>query len=188
MTNTARTPDEIVERLRHLLEKRQDRDPWGMQCSVLRDCLPYDKAMEWQRKDQEISAAEWEEQQRIKNPEALLQELIPDMWNDANSNSLLSVRKKMGAARGLLFVIGRQDLVEEFQDQGAEDFDAYGKPYLVRLSNEFGVDWKPKYDAEGKLDPESIDNGEWVFVDYEKPEQDPVRLPWEKGLAEVGLA
>ena len=73
-------------------------------------------------------------------------------WDKANNRRGLSSGRSIDHMRTWLWLDGKDDLAEQI-----EDYEYYGKPQLVAVCNEYGIDWK------------QYDDGEWVNNEDDTP-------------------
>lgn len=133
-----RTQDEIVERIRN----RKASDFFGFESGEYVDYLDYAYAKEFLKDD--TSQEQWKEAQKVvKSPEDTIKDYMSFAWEKANNCRGISASRSILHMIAWLWLDGK-DWPE------IEDYAYYGKPQLVRICEEYGVDWR------------ALDDGRWV--------------------------
>lgn len=139
-----RTQDEIVARIRGV----EPRDIFGFERGDLLEYLDWEHAKEFlnldaRAEDFKITDVE---------PAAKIERYLPFAWDKANNCRGISANRSMCHMAAWLWLDGHDRMADE-----VHDYNFYGKPHLVRISELYGVDWK------------ELDDGEWVNNESDDP-------------------
>ncbi len=154
-----RTPEEILARMEAVAERDV---PHGYERSRLLEALPYIQAVQYLVDGAPHTAETWEVT-RTKTRESVIgqiREYLPYAWDRANLTRGSSAIRSMAYFRGLIWLLGPEhdELVEWI---GApENFEFYGKPALVRISDVAGFDWHVRLNENDDPLP-GRDNDDW---------------------------
>lgn len=125
-----RTQDEIVARIR----TRKEQDFFGFETSEYLDYLDYTHAKEFLKP--ETTQKQWEKvRSEAKSPEEAIKDYMPFAWGKANDCRGISAGRSIMHMVAWLWLDGK-DWSE------IEDYQYYGKPQLVRICKEYGIDWR----------------------------------------------
>lgn len=147
MTNISRTPDQIVARIKDPAVAK--RDTAGDERSRYLDALDWNRAQEFLRADSGYTEESWSARQ-IRTVEQAKEEIRKHLvaaWEKANGLRAVSAVRSLCHFAGLLWLIGSTEADEVVRS--IEDWDYYGKPQLVLISELIDFDWR------------SADNGKW---------------------------
>lgn len=145
MTN--RTQEQIVARIKSI----SDEDFFGWQTNDLLEFLDYEHAKAFIK--DEVTAEKWAEvvAQR-KTPQQLIVDYLPFAWGKANDCRGISAGRSLEHMKAWLWLAGEDELLSKIED----DYQYYGKPHLVKISEHFALDWK------------ALDNNCWVNDESEE--------------------
>jgi hypothetical protein len=138
-----REQDEIVRRI----EAVQEEDIFGFEWHELLACLDFDHAKPYLKEtaDREswkpLSAEPGDVQRRLLD-------YLPFAWEKANNCRGISANRSISHLCAWLWLMGRDDLASGLWD----DYQFYGKPQLVRVSEALGFDWRAHDDDEWRND------------------------------------
>ena len=133
-----RTQDEIVVRIRD----RKEDDFFGFELSEYVDYLDYALAKEYLKDD--TTEERWgKAREETKTPAEAIKDYMPFAWDKANNCRGLSAGRSISHMIAWLWLDGK-DWPE------IEHYGYYGKPQLVRICEEYSVDWR------------ALDDNAWV--------------------------
>jgi hypothetical protein len=135
----------------------EDSDFFGFQRSDLIDDLPFENAKEYLKDG--VTAEEWDGREK-RTPEERIRDYMPFAWDKANGCRGLSAGRSVEHMKTWLWL----DSKDELSDKLETVYEFYGKPCLVLVCKEYGIDWK------------ALDDGNWVN------EEDGPALTAEEGL------
>lgn len=126
-----RTQDEIVARIR----TRKERDFFGFETSEYLDYLDFAHAKEFLKP--EATKEKWEKDihSKAKPPADMIKGYMPFAWDKANNCRGISASRSISHMIAWLWIDGK-DWPE------IENYEYYGKPQLVRICKEYGIDWR----------------------------------------------
>ncbi len=139
---TKRTQDEIVARIK----ARKPDDFFGFEVSQYMNFLDYDHAREFLKSGttkKEASREEWGEVEG-GSPEDIIKGYLPFAWGKANDCRGISANRSIEHMVAWLWLDGKDWLEKDYD----ENYQYYGKPQLVRICEEYGVDWRALDDNE----------------------------------------
>jgi hypothetical protein len=131
-----RTQEEIIERIKEV----EEGDFFGFEVDGLIEFITFENAQEVCRP--EITEEEWNLTLKASGASAILDYLL-FAWDKANSCRGLSAARSLSYMKAWLWIEGDDDV------SWLGDYEYYGKPHLVKISERFGFDWKER------------DNGPW---------------------------
>jgi hypothetical protein len=147
MNKSTRTQIAIMNRI----ESLADSDIFGFQTGDLVSFLDYDHAKPFIKAD--TTPEEWAEVTKgITSPAQCITEYMAFAWDKANNRRGISAGRSIAHMVTWLWLDGKDELAKQI-----EDYDYYGKPQLVAVCNEYGIDWK------------QYDDGEWVCNEDDTP-------------------
>ena len=155
-TMTKRTQDEILARIKEL----EPKDFFGDQCSDLVQFLTFENAKPWLKEG--VTSEQW---QQLTDPVKCIRDYMKFAWGKANDCRGLSARRSVQHMQAWVWLDGKDELADRLEDV----YEFYGKPCLVLVCQEYGIDWK------------ELDNDSWV--DYE----DGPSITAEEALKRKGL-
>ncbi len=125
-----KTQDEIVTRIRD----RKGQDPLGFETSEYLDYLDFAHAKEFLKP--EVTPEQWEEvYSKAKTPEDAIKDYMPFAWDKANNCRGISASRSISHMIAWLW-LDKKDWSE------IDDYEYYGKPQLLRICEEYGIDWR----------------------------------------------
>lgn len=122
-----RTQEEIMARI----EKVRGSDFFGYQRRDLIGALTFENAKPWLEDD--VTADQW---QQNTDPLKNILDYLPFAWNKANNCRGLSAARSLDHMAAWLWLLGDDDV------SWIDEYDFYGKPHLVTISERFGFDWR----------------------------------------------
>jgi hypothetical protein len=140
---TIRTQEEILARFNAV----EADDLFGHQRSDLLDYLIYDHAKPYL--NDSVLREEWEGRKYL-TPAERIKEYMPFAWDKANNCRGLSAGRSVEHMLTWLWLDGKDELADEL----FKVYEYYGKPCLVLVCREYGIDW------------EALDNDEWTQEEY----------------------
>jgi hypothetical protein len=147
MKTSARTQAEIVARINEIRES----DFFGAQTGDLVCFLDYEHAKSFINEG--TTKEQWDTSTSgIVSPARCIAEYMAFAWDKANNRRGLSAARSVDHMRTWLWLDGKDELAQQI-----EEYDHYGKPQLVAVCNEYGIEWK------------SLDDGEWVNGEDDTP-------------------
>ena len=144
VTTTRRTPEQIIARI----ESLKDADMFGFLTGDLIVCLPFESAKPYLVET--ATADTWVV--NSKTPKEDILEYLPFAWTKANDCRGISAMRSMGHMSAWLWLDGQEELAER-----VNEYDYYGKPHLVAISELYGFDWQ------------AHDSGDWVQNEGDTP-------------------
>lgn len=134
---TKRTQDEIAARVK----TRKEQDFLGFETGEYLNYLDYAHAKEFLKP--ETTQEQWEKVRAlVKPPEDTIKAYMPFAWDKANNCRGISAGRSISHMIAWLWLDGK-DWAE------IEDYEYYGKPQLVRICEEYSIDWR------------NLDDGQW---------------------------
>ena len=139
-----RTPEQIHQRMAEVAE----RDFTGRERSALLEALDYRNAQTYLREDAPHTEDSWRTTQKITTKDITdeAEGVLEQAWTSANARRGTMVKKAIAFLRGSLWLIGSKtarDALEKIESYDEnDDFEYFGKPFLVELSQAFDVDWR----------------------------------------------
>ena len=127
MNDLKRTPSEIKARMGVV------DDLFGTQSGDLLEFLPYEHAQPYLKVG--VSPAQWDEAKAKMGPLAMAREYLPFAWEKANGCRGLSAARSMYHFQSWLWLAG-------IDDPDLENYEQYGKPQLVMISEALDFDWR----------------------------------------------
>lgn len=125
-----KTQDEIVARIKD----RKEHDVFGFEVSEYVDYLDYAHAKEFLKEG--TTQEQWEEVRgETMTPEEAIKDYMPFAWDKANNCRGISAGRSISHMIAWLWLGGKDWPV-------IEDYKYYGKPQLVRICKEYGIDWR----------------------------------------------
>jgi hypothetical protein len=125
-----RTHDEIIQRIK----ERKDEDWFGFEWPYYLEVLPFDKAMQFLKKDAAADGWVVKTEQQIK--EAAI-DYMPFAWGKANNCRGISAGRSISHYTAWLWLLG-----VPWADELLEEYEYYGKPQLERICEYLGLDSK----------------------------------------------
>ena len=138
-----RSQQEIMDRFNAI----EDTDLFGFQRSDLIDYMIYDHAKPYL--NDSVLREEWEGRKYL-SPVDRIKEYMPFAWDKANNCRGLSSIRSIEHMKAWLWLDGNDELADKLEAV----YEYYGKPCLVLICREYGIDW------------EALDNDEWVQEEY----------------------
>lgn len=124
-----RTQDEIVARIK----ARKEHDFFGFEVSEYVNYLDYAHAKEFLKP--ETTQEQWGKT-GVRSPAGAIKNYMPFAWDKANNCRGISAGRSICHMIAWLWLDGK-DWAE------IENYQYYGKPQLVRICEEYGIDWRP---------------------------------------------
>jgi len=156
MAFTKKTPQEIIDRILWLCERKDRRDFFGFEIADLVEFLtPKEVKLHLAQQFQLERDAFWEPKDTdFDSVVALVRNYLPFAWDKANNCRGLSADRSLRHMSAWLWLIGLDEKIE-----GLQEHTYYGKPQLVAICElpEIDVDWKVLDDGAWKTD--SSDTG-----------------------------
>lgn len=147
MKTTSRTQKEIVSRI----EAVRETDLFGAQTGDLVCFLEYEHAKQFLTEG--TTKEQWDTSTSgVVSPARCIAEYMAFAWDKANNRRGLSAARSIDHMVTWLWLDGKDELAAQI-----EHYDYYGKPQLVAVCNEYGIDWK------------ALDDGEWVDNEDAEP-------------------
>lgn len=137
-----KTQDEIVARVK----ARKEHDFFGFEVSEYMDYLDYAHAKEFLKPD--TTQEQWEKVTSKMTPEEAIKDYMLFAWGKANNCRGISACRSICHMIAWLWLDGK-DWPE------IENYEYYGKPQLVRICKEYGIDWRALDDNHWKNDESS---------------------------------
>jgi hypothetical protein len=128
-----RTQDEIVARIK----ARKLKDIFGFETDMYLPFLDYAHAKEFL----EVGATKrkWNViQNKASSPAGEVKDYMPFAWGKANDCRGISACRSIEHFIAWLWLDGKDWLEEDYD----KHYKHYGKPQLVRICEEYGIDWK----------------------------------------------
>lgn len=144
-----KTPEQILEYI-----NKHKKDFFDFSVEDLSGYLPWELAKQFY-KEEFVKKVDSGEEEWVLNPqdgEGEIREYMAFAWDKANWCRGLSAGRSINHMANWLFVDGKDELSEEIRD-----YSYYGKPQLVRICEEYGIDWK------------QYDDGKWVESEDDEP-------------------
>jgi len=132
-----RTNEEIVAEI----ERAKAGDMFGFYSGDLIYALPFELAKPHLKP--EAKAEEWVQQ---TDPAKEIREYMPFAWGKANDCRGLSAGRSVEHMQAWLWLDGKDELSRRLDDV----YEFYGKPCLVLVCKEYGIDWR------------ALDSGDWT--------------------------
>ena len=136
-TMTKRTQDEILARIKEL----EPNDFFGHQCSDLAQFLTFENAKPWLKEG--VTSEQW---QQLTDPVKCIRDYMNFAWGKANDCRGLSASRSIQHMQAWVWLDGKDELADRLEDV----YEFYGKPCLVLVCQEYGIDWK------------ELDNDSWA--------------------------
>lgn len=127
-----RTQDEIVARI----EAVKPNDFLGFQASVLIGYLDFAHAKPYLKPD--TPEVLWQAAMTEKTPREELVEYMPFAWEKANNCRGLSAGRSVEKCKAWLWLDGKEKLADGLDSI----YEYYGKPCLVVVCAEYGIEWR----------------------------------------------
>jgi hypothetical protein len=140
---TQRTPEEILARI----EQIKADDFFGFQTTDLVSFLPYESALPFLQDG--VTEADWKPR---TDPVQQIKDYAEFAWDKANNRRGLSASRSVEHMKAWLWLDGKDELAERMDSV----YEYYGKPCLVLVCREYGIDWR------------ALDDGEWSNGEYEQ--------------------
>ncbi len=138
-----RTQEEIVERIK----ARKEHDMFGFEVSEYVNYLDYAHAKEFLKDD--TTKEKWTQVCKdTKSPEDTIKDYMPFAWDKANNCRGISANRSIMHMIAWLWLDGEDWLDKDF----AENYQYYGKPQLVRICDEYSIDWQALDDNKWRND------------------------------------
>ncbi len=125
---TNRTQDEIAARI----NSRKEHDLLGFEVGEYANYLDYAHAKEFLKPD--VTQKQWQKIE-TKSPEGVIKDYMHFAWEKANDCRGISAGRSISHMIAWLWLDGK-DWPE------IEDYQFYGKPQLVRICKEYGINWR----------------------------------------------
>ena len=132
-----RTQEEIVKRIK----ERKKNDMFGWEIGEYIDCLDYEQAKPFLRK--EVEKEDWKPE-RI-NPIKEIKDYMPFAWEKANGCRGISASRSLRHMAAWLWLDGKDEFLKKWND--LRDYEYYGKPQLIAICELYGIDWKQSDDG-----------------------------------------
>lgn len=138
-----RTAEKIHQRMREVA----DRDYTGRERSALLEALDYRNAKTYLRADAPHTEESWRSTQKLTTKDVAdeAEGVLIQAWTSANARRSTIVKKCIAFLRGSLWLIGSKsarDCLDKIESYDDEDFEYFGKPFLVELSEAFDFSWR----------------------------------------------
>ena len=136
-----RSQDEIVARIK----ERQADDFLGFETNCYYPYLDFAHAKEFLKL--EATEQAWVEgMKKLKSPSDEIKKYMPFAWDKANNCRGISTNLSIEHMIAWLWLDGKDWLRKEYE----EHYEYYGKPLLVKICEEYGINWK------------ALDNNHWT--------------------------
>ncbi len=152
-----KTQEEIVKQV----EKKTADDLFGFQTSCLIPYLDYEHAKQYLKP--EVTRENWQREE--KSPADEIKDYMPFAWDKANNCRGISASRSIEHMIGWLWLDGKDELLPKMESE----YEFYGKPCLVLVCQEYGIDWR------------ELDDGLWGN------DEDGVKIKAEEALAQHGI-
>ena len=139
---TKRTQQEILARI----EQIKADDFFGFQTNDLLCFLTYENAKPWLLEG--AAEADWKQ---FTDPAQQIKGYAEFAWGKANDRRGLSAPRSIEHMKAWLWLDGKDELVERMDSE----YEYYGKPCLVLICREYGIDWRTLDDDEWANDEDS---------------------------------
>ena len=139
-----RSQDEIVARM----EARKLSDLFGFEVGEYVNYLDYANAKEFLKPD--TTKEQWEEN-KSKPPDEVIRAYMPFAWEKANDCRGISANRSIMHMIAWLWLDGKDWLDKEAD----ENYRYYGKPQLVRICEEYSINWRVLDDNRWRNDEDS---------------------------------
>ncbi len=151
-----KTEQQILDRIKEL-DNSKDKDPFGFQQYDLIRFLPYEKIKGFISED--ATEEGWEEHSLPLTRDAVLNEIKDYMefaWEKANRQRGLSSTRNIEHMLAWTWILN-DGVFSKLESSYENDLQYYGKPQLVFVCEQYGIDWK------------GYDDGEWANSEYQSP-------------------
>lgn len=128
---TVRTQDEIVARIDFI-----DGDMFGAEEGDLINFLDFEHAKPFLKED--VTEEQWSKSKAGISPRGEIISYLPFAWDKANNCRGISASRSLSHFRAWVWLIDK-DLYDMFE---MLEYEYYGKPHLVIVSEFVGFDWK----------------------------------------------
>jgi hypothetical protein len=152
-----RTTEEILCEI----ERLKDDDWMGFRTGDLIQALPFESAQPFLKEG--TTADQWAQS---TDPAGEIKNYMEFAWDKANGCRGLSAGRSVNHMESWLWLDGKDELSARLESV----YEYYGKPCLVLVCKEYGIDWK------------ALDDGEW------RNDESGPSLTAEQALAKCGLA
>lgn len=133
-----RSADEIVARMAEV------SDLFGVQGSDLLEHLSFERAQPFLKDG--VTAEQWQDAQAKAGPVERIVDYLPFAWEKANDCRGLSAARSLLHFKTWLWLAGVEP---DWLDRELDEYEFYGKPQLVLISEAVGFDWR------------AVDKGSW---------------------------
>jgi len=144
-----RTQNEIVSKIKEI----KVGDFFGFKTQDLVGYLDFEHAKEFLKEG--VKAEQWT--LATKSPAEQIAEYMPFAWDKANNCRGLSAGRSVNHMEAWTWLDGKDDLSDGLEDI----YEYYGKPCLVAVCNEYGIDWRALDDNRWRND----EDGEYKSAD-----------------------
>jgi len=139
-----KTQEQIVNHIKEI----EKEDFFVFEASVLYPFLDFEHAKPFLKPD----ALEENRDVETRTPAELIKKYMPFAWNKANNCRGLSASRSVEHMKSWLWLDSKEELLPKMDSE----YEFYGKPCLVIICREYGIDWK------------KLDDGRWVNSEEEE--------------------
>ena len=143
-----KTQEQIVERIKEI----EENDFFGYETNDLITYLDFEHAKQFIKEEKQAELEQTWKDDKPKDPAEEIKEYMSFAWDKANNCRGLSADRSISHMSAWLWLDGKEELAEEIRD-----YQYYGKPQLVKICQEYGIDWK-QYDNDSWKN-EEFDDG-----------------------------
>lgn len=151
-----KSAEEILAEIKRL----EDSDLFGFSTGDLIQALPFEAAKPFLKEG--VTADQWVQS---TDPEAEIRSYMSFAWDKANNCRGLSAGRSVNHMEAWLWLAGKDELSKRLEDV----YEFYGKPCLVLVCKEYGIDWS------------KLDDGNWTN------DEDDGGMSAESALRQKGL-
>lgn len=132
-----KTPEHILEYI-----NKHKKDFFDFSIEDLVGYLPWDKAKQFFQEEfvKKVDSVKEKYTTEQETGEEKIRDYMKFAWEKANGCRGLSAARSINHMANWLWLDGKDELSEEIRQ-----YTHYGKPQLVRICEEYGIDWR-KYD------------------------------------------
>ncbi|MBU6488290.1 MAG: hypothetical protein KGQ57_10725 [Burkholderiales bacterium] len=138
-----RTTEEILAEI----ERLKDGDWLGFRTSDLIQALPFEAAQSFLKEG--VTADQWAQN---TDPESEIRSYMEFAWDKANGCRGLSAGRSVNHMESWLWLDGKDELSARLE----RVYEFYGKPCLVLVCQEYGIDWWALDDGEWRNDESGL--------------------------------
>lgn len=137
-----KTQEEIAKRL----EAIKEEDIFGFESDCLIPYLDFQHAKPYLKP--EVTEGDWHIEPMT--PAEEIKDYMPFAWDKANNCRGLSAGRSIEHMVAWLWLDGKDELISKMESE----YEFYGKPCLVLICQEYGIDWR------------KLDDGSWRNDEY----------------------